>query len=116
MSLERIEPLHELPHQQKNALTFIAWCIQRHRVSPLQKEIAKALNISGGSAWLYTEPLVKMHYLKKSSSGAKRCLRLDDLAYETLNEEDILKWDDWWKTQIQNKFWQSFINIKNGFN
>jgi hypothetical protein len=112
MALKRIEPLHELPPQQKKALTFIAWCIQHHRVSPLQKEVAKAINVRGGSAWLYTEPLVIQKYLKKIATCGKRNLRLDDLAYEVLSEKDLEVWNNWWEKQRKKVFWKSFMDTK----
>jgi predicted transcriptional regulator len=103
MSLKRVEPIQELSHRQELALTFIAWCIQRHRRSPLQKEIAMAIGIKGQSAWLYTEPLIKKGFLSKIGSREKRSLRLTPLAYEILDSDDLKKWDFWWNEQSQKE-------------
>jgi hypothetical protein len=101
MRLKKIEPICEISKRQKQALTFIAWCIQVKRISPTQKIIALALNIKGNSAWVYTEALVKKGFLKRKIKRGRRCLRLDEFAYEILNKDDFIYWEKWYEKMKQ---------------
>jgi len=103
MRLKKIEPLCEISKRQKQALSFIAWCIQVKRISPTQKIIALALGIKGNSAWVYTEALVKKGFLKRIIKRGRRCLRLDEFAYEILNEDDLIYWEKWNKKMEKDK-------------
>jgi len=103
MKLKKIEPLSEISKRQKEALGFIAWCIQVKRISPTQKAIALALNIKGNSAWVYTEALIRKGYLKRKVKRGRRCLRLDDFAYDVLKQDDLDYWENWYKKNKENK-------------